>query len=140
MTDSDKSVTPKKNPHKVLRKKIIKVSVSEEEYQRLKFIAGKKPVAKFMRETSLINSPMTSENRAQKQKASHGYDENVYYEFVRQGINLNLLVRELLTQVKRGTITREDFYQLNKTLNDIRSGNYSLLQAHQINFIDLTEG
>lgn len=133
-TQSPETAKPKtKNRHKVLRKKIIKVSVTDDELERLKVVAQKKPVAKYLRESGLMNAPI----RETEQKACHGYDENIYYEFTRQGINLNLLTRKISFFAKNNTLTREEINQLMTSLTEIRMIGNSILQAHKIEFIDL---
>lgn len=134
-TQSPQTAKPKtKNRHKVLRKKVIKVSVTDDEYERLKAVAKNKPLAKYLRESGLMNAPVRETEQA---NGCHGYDENIYYEFTRQGINLNLLSREILTHAKKGTLTKEEFKQLMTSLTDIRMIGNSILQAHKIKFIDL---
>lgn len=124
-----------KNRHKVLRKKVIKVSVTDDELERLKVVAQKKPIAKYLRESGLMNAPVRE--TAQAEKSCHGYDENIYYEFTRQGINLNLLARKISFFAKNNTLTQEEINQLMTSLNEIRMTGNSILQAHKIKFIDL---
>lgn len=134
-TQSPQTAKPKtKNRHKVLRKKIIKVSVTDDELERLKVVAQKKPIAKYLRESGLMNAPVL---KNEQEKGCHDYDENIYYEFTRQGINLNLLTRKISFFAKNNTLTREEINQLMTSLTEIRMIGNSILQAHKIKFIDL---